>query len=142
WKHVWNQTVANVVRESAKDPAGFIVAAGGQGQTFQADHSVAAPISEPVVPCDDGAHLVAGRTRAGSIGDASGGSDDELVSGEHQFRCRTALRGWVRQRNETFAALVFPIEGFFRAERKHGAPSFRRGHQSNVTPLGQRSLKV
>src|SRR6266581_9468496 len=48
-KHVWNQSVTNVMRERAQNPAGFIVAAGGQGQTFEADHSVAAPISEPVV---------------------------------------------------------------------------------------------
>ena len=49
--------------EGPQDVAGLDVAAGGQGQPFEADHRVTAPVGEPVIAGDHGAHFVAGGTR-------------------------------------------------------------------------------
>ncbi len=66
-EEVGDQAVADVVGEGAQDPAGFVVAAGGEGEAFEADHGVAAPIGEPMVAGDDRAHFIAGgRARAAS----------------------------------------------------------------------------
>ena len=84
-EHVGDQAVADVVGEGAEDVAGLRGAAGGQGQPFEADHRVAAPVGEPVVAGDDGADLLAGGVGAGGVLDAAGGRDQELVGGQHEL---------------------------------------------------------
>ena len=58
-EEVGDQAVADVVGERAEDVAGLVVPAGREGQPFEADHRVAAPVGEPVVAGDDGADLLA-----------------------------------------------------------------------------------
>ena len=85
-EHVRNQAVAHVVPERAQDVARLALAARAERQPFEADHRVAAPVGEPVVAGDDGAHFVAGRAGARRFLDATCRRDDELVGGQHQLR--------------------------------------------------------
>src|SRR5206468_5938209 len=80
-RHIRDQTILYIVGEGANDPSGFVIATRRQGQAFKADHRVAAPIGEPMVARDNGAHVVAGGTGARSVSDTPGGSDDELIGG-------------------------------------------------------------
>src|SRR5438045_9550115 len=43
-EHVWNQTVTDITREGAQDVAGLEQSSRDQGQAFQTDHRVPAPI--------------------------------------------------------------------------------------------------
>ena len=85
-KHVRDQAVADVMRERAQDVARFEAAAGRERQAFETDHRVAAPIGEPMIAGDDGAHFIAGGVRARRFLGAAGGRDDKLVRRENQFR--------------------------------------------------------
>ena len=85
-KHVRDQSIADVVRESSQDVARLERAAGDERQTFQADHRVAPPIGEPVIACDHRANFVPGRMSARRFLGATGGSNHELVASEDQFR--------------------------------------------------------
>ena len=91
-EEVGDEAVADVVGEGAEDVAGLAVPAGAEGQPLQADHGVAAPVGEPVVAGDDGAHLVAGRAGAGRLLDAAGRRDDELVGRQHQLAGQAGAR--------------------------------------------------
>src|SRR6266446_10745032 len=84
-KHVWQQTVADIASEGAQDPARLGVAPGDQGEPFEADHGIAAPIVKPVVASDDGAHLVASRVGSGRILAAPRGCDDALISSQDEL---------------------------------------------------------
>ena len=84
-EHVGDQAVLNVVGERAEDVARFRGSAGGEGQPFEADHGVAAPVGEPVVAGDHGAHLFAGGVGPGGVRDAAVGDDQELVYGQHEL---------------------------------------------------------
>ena len=95
-KHVWNQTVADVMREGAQDVSGFERAAGRECQSFEADHRVAPPISEPVVAGDDGANFVARRVRPRRFLETARRRDDILVARENQFRGDAFTRGRIR----------------------------------------------
>ena len=84
-KHVRDQSVADVMRERAQDVAGLEAAAGRQRQAFETDHRVAAPIGEPMITGDDGAHFIAGGVGARRFLGAAGRRDDKLIARENQF---------------------------------------------------------
>jgi hypothetical protein len=56
-KHVGDEAVADVVREVVENPTGFLPPASCQGETFEADHGVAAPVGEPMVAGDENGAL-------------------------------------------------------------------------------------
>ena len=72
-KQVRDQPVADVMRKGAQNPARFGEPPGGERESFQADHRVAAPVGEPVVAGDHGAHFVAGGAGAGRVFHAPAG---------------------------------------------------------------------
>src|SRR5215475_13224094 len=80
-EQIGNESIAHIVGERAENIAGFIVAARSEGQALQADHGIATPISEPVVPGNHRAYLVTGGTRPYGVPDAPGRSNYELVCG-------------------------------------------------------------
>src|SRR5882672_9867933 len=84
-EHVWYETVVDVPSKGAQDPARLGVTPGDQGEPFEADHGIAAPIVKPVVASDDGAHLVASRVGPCRILDAPRGRDDALISSQDEF---------------------------------------------------------
>src|SRR2546425_702521 len=84
-EHVWHQTVADVSGKGAQDPARLGVTPGDQGEPFEADHGIAAPIVKPVVTSDDGAHLVASRMGPGRILDTPRGRDDALIRSQDEL---------------------------------------------------------
>src|SRR6266852_1175905 len=84
-KHVWNQAIAHVMRESAQDVAGLEPASRNQGETFEADHCVASPIGEPMVSRDNRAHFVAGSMSAGGFFKSTRRRDHKLVSRKNQL---------------------------------------------------------
>ena len=53
-----DQPVADIIGESAQNVTSFEPTPGRQGQAFEADHRVAAPVGEPMVAGDDCAHFV------------------------------------------------------------------------------------
>ena len=84
-EEVGDQAVADVVGEGAEDVAGLVVPPGRQGQPFEADHGVAAPVGEPVVAGDDGADLLARGMRPSRVHDAPDRGDQELVGRQDQL---------------------------------------------------------
>ncbi len=86
-EHVGQQSVADVAGEGADQVARFGTAAGHEGQPFEADHRVAAPIGEPVVAGDHAADLVAGGMCLRGVGYAARRADQELIGRQHEF-CR------------------------------------------------------
>src|SRR5215211_6200258 len=78
-KHVWNEPVANVVAERAKNVPRLQISARSDGQPFKAYHRIAAPIREPVITGYDRANFITGGARAHGVLDATCGRDDELV---------------------------------------------------------------
>src|SRR5205814_10477166 len=57
-KHIGDQSIANVMRESPQYPAGLGISAGGQRQSFETDHRVAPPVGKPMIACDDRADFI------------------------------------------------------------------------------------
>ena len=83
------KAVADVVRRTCAgcSPASAMRPVD-ERQPFEADHRVAAPVGEPVIAGDHGAHLVAQRRGAGRVLDASGRRDEELIGREDELRTR------------------------------------------------------
>ena len=104
-EHIRDQPVADVRGECAQDVAGLAEAAGAEGQAFEADHRVAAPVGESVVAGDDGARLVAGGADAGFVGGAGVRMDEELVGSEDEQGC--VWIALLRNRQHLRHALVF-----------------------------------
>ena len=73
------------MREGTQDVTRFDLAAGGERQSFQADHCVAAPVGEPVIAGDNAANFVSGGTRARRIFAASHWCEHELIGCPNQF---------------------------------------------------------
>ena len=121
-KHVWDQTVADIIRECAQDVACFEPTSRDQRQTFQADHRVASPICEPVIPGDDGAHFVAGGVRAGRLLEAACGRNDKLVGRENQFRRKTLAHFWDGSVKQTRAPFAFGRENVFGTQDVDNIP--------------------
>src|SRR5205085_8979053 len=63
-KHVWDESIANVMREGAQNISSFQTAPGNEGETFQRNHGIASPIGEPMITGDHGSHIMAGGMRA------------------------------------------------------------------------------
>src|SRR5207237_5285444 len=82
-KHVWNQTISDIMRERAQDVAGLEQSSRDQGQAFQANHRVASPIGEPMISGDDGPDFVAGGMRAGGFFEPPRGCDNKLVGSKN-----------------------------------------------------------
>src|SRR4051794_5370763 len=78
-EHIWNQAIADVVRERSQDVSRFCVTASRECQPFQTDHGVATPIGKPVITGYDGAYLVTRSMRSGGIRNTACGGDEELV---------------------------------------------------------------
>lgn len=86
---VGQHPLTEVFGEGAQDGAGDFWATGGEGETGEGDHSVAAPVSEPGVASDDG---FAGCCLLGFwVGSGAGG--DELVGGENELLGYLLRRG-------------------------------------------------
>src|SRR6185295_13977131 len=68
-KQVGNETVTYIVRERAENIAGLDVAPRGESEALQADHGIAPPIGEPVIPGNHCAYLVTGSTRPHRVPD-------------------------------------------------------------------------
>ena len=128
-KQVGNQAVADIMRERAEDPPGFIGAAGGQREAFQADHGVAAPVGEPVVARDDAADLVALRPGARRVLDAAGRRDEEMIGRERQFGAGAFPRLGRRGRQQQAAAVELRAIGPLRRQCQDRLPGFGRGDQ-------------
>src|SRR5437867_2147341 len=90
-EQVGNETVMHIVRERTENVAGFVVAPRGEGKALQANHGIATPIGEPVIPGNHRAYLVTGSMRSHGVPDATGRSNHEtgLRPGAalHQGQC-------------------------------------------------------
>ena len=128
-KHVRDQPVAHIMCESTQDPFTFRDAPGCEGQTFERDHRVAAPIGEPVIPGDDGAHLVTLGVRPDDIGDPADRRDDETVGGEDQLGREPLARGRGRHRDEAPPPLGLKAARRVRVQCFDGVPRLGRGDQ-------------
>src|SRR3954449_5415003 len=78
-KHIRYQSVANVTSKRPKNVGCFDESAGGEGQTFQADHRVPAPICEPVITGDNSSYFVSCRTCPDGFFEPACWRDDELI---------------------------------------------------------------
>src|SRR4029453_9233770 len=80
-KQIWDQAVAYVLGERAKQISGLEVPPRRQREPLEADHRVASPVSEPMIACHDAADLVACSFGARGVLDAADRRDDELIGG-------------------------------------------------------------
>src|SRR5437868_20163 len=134
WKHVWDESIANVMRESAQNIPGFQTATGYQRESFQRNHGIASPIGEPMIASDHRSHFIAGGVRASGFFRATSRGDNELVTGKNELGRKSTAR--FRQR----IIQHFRAPFFFRRRRAFGRedinyiPFFRRtddrGHVS------------
>src|SRR5437868_2504067 len=109
-KHVRNQAVSDVVGKGAKNITVFQPAPGREGEALQTDHSVTAPISEPMVARDHGANFVTGGVSPRGLFESTSRRDDKLIGGERQFGAHAATCLWRRVVEKTGAALTFGSE--------------------------------
>ena len=116
-EHVGDQSIANVVREGAKDQRRLAFATGRQRQPLETDHRVTSPVGEPVVAGDDRANFVAECLGTGRIGDAAGRRDDELIGGENQLDTHRVLHVFVRGVGQPATTLQLAGGGIGRGQR-------------------------
>ena len=84
-KHIRDEAIADVLGEAAKDVFGFTDASGSDGEAFERDHRVAAPVREPVITGDHGADLIADAVGLDGVRGAADGRNEELVGGENEL---------------------------------------------------------
>src|SRR5436190_21348651 len=68
-KHVWDESIANVMREGAQNISRFQTAPGNEGETFQRNHGIASQIGELLIKCDHGSNLIAVYMRVSGLFD-------------------------------------------------------------------------
>ena len=91
-EQVGNKPVANVVGKGAKNPSCLIPSACFHGEAFHRNHAVATPFSKPVVASDHCSHFITRGVRSCNVFYATGGGNNELVCGHHQFFQSLILR--------------------------------------------------
>ena len=132
-KEIRDQAIADVMTEGAKDPRRFEMPAGGERQAFEADHRVAAPVGEPMVARDDGAHFIAGGAGSRGVLDPACGGDDELIRGEHQFGRRPGPDTRRSGGDETLPTRQIGGERGLGIERENGWPFLGGRHERHGT---------
>src|SRR5262245_17899319 len=128
-EQVGNKTITHIVRERAENITGLVVASRGEGKALQADHGIAAPIGEPVVPSNHCTYLVTGGMRPHGVSEATSRSNHELVCGQEQFCSKASARFGMDRIQQPLAPLVFSGQ---RLGWMHGTdylPGLRRRHQ-------------
>ena len=133
-KHVGDQPVAHVMAERAEDVTSLTIATGRQRQPLEADHRVAAPVGEPVIPGNHRADVLAGGLRARRLLGASCRSDHELIGGEHEFLRQTVVRRTGNLQQVT-TAFDFCLSGMLRRERLDRLPRFRSTQSASPAPV-------
>src|SRR5437016_14091739 len=68
-EQVGNEPVMHIVRERTENIPGFVVAPRGEGEALQADHGIATPIGEPMIPGNHCTYLVTGSMRPHGVPD-------------------------------------------------------------------------
>src|SRR5438105_13719829 len=121
------------MRKGPQDVASLDVPAGHERQAFEADHRVASPVGEPVITGDDGAYFIALRAGAGGLFGSTRRGDDELVSGEHEFRRNAISRVRHRMRRQVASSVALCFERLLGLERAHRVERLRRGDQRGTT---------
>ena len=66
-KKIRQQSILDIISKCAQNRARLAVAAGAEGEPFQTDHGIAAPIGEPMVAGNDRARFITGSPRKGLI---------------------------------------------------------------------------
>ena len=109
-EHVRDQAVPHVQRERPQDVVRLGVAAGDEGQAFEADHRVAAPVGEPRVAGDHRARLGADGVGLRVVDGARRRAHDELIRGERQQERVRLLQALVARGQQPLAPgqLVLP----------------------------------
>jgi hypothetical protein len=109
-EHVRDQPFVHVMSKGAQNPACLDRSPGRQSEPFERDHRVPAPIGEPVIAGDHGAHFIALGTRSGPVGNASYRGNHEGVGGEGEFGCKSGPCRCCRHPNQAPAAFAFEIQ--------------------------------
>ena len=141
-EQVRDQAVAHIVSEGAQDPACLDRSPGRQSEAFQRDHCVPAPVGEPVMAGDHGAHFITLGPRPGPVGNASNRGNDEGVGRKDELGCEADLCRRRRHPNETPAALAFKRQRIVGAQRQHSMPSLGCSDQRQRAILADLSGKV
>ncbi len=141
-EHVGDEAVAHVVGERAEDPLRLLVSSGDQGEALQRDHRVAAPIREPVVPGDHGAHVVADGAGARDVLDAARGRDDELVGGDREVRRHRVVVGRAPGVEQEMAPRVLELQHLAVLQGEHRLPALRGAGQGDLLAGGEPHLEV
>src|SRR5204863_9991127 len=128
-EHVGDQSVTDVVREGSQDVSCLEGTASNERKTFEADHGVASPISEPMVSRDDGADFIAGGVRTRRFFKSAARGDDKLIRRKNQLCCNSVARFRNRFLQETRASLAFQSKRGFRREDFDNVPLLGRADQ-------------
>src|SRR2546428_6179223 len=141
-EQVGNETVMHIVRERAENIAGFVVAPRGEGKALQADHGIATPIGEPVVPSNHRAYLVTGSMRPHGISDATGRSNHELVCGQEQLCTKASACFSMGGVQQPLASLAFSQQRLCWLQSTDHLPGLRRRYQGGRMVLTEINAEV
>src|SRR6266550_7194157 len=129
-KHVRNQAVPDVVGKGAKNITGFQPSSGRESEALQTDHSVTAPISEPMVACDYGTNFVTGGVSTRGLFESASRRDDKLIGGKRQLSAHAATCLWRRVVEKSGATLTFGTKRLVRTKDFDDFPLLRRPDES------------
>src|SRR5262249_21417268 len=99
--------------------------------SFQADHGVAAPIGEPMVAGNHGAHFFSSRPGAKAVVDAPCGNDEKLIGSQNKFGGGAPFGFRLSAEEQTAAAALFRVCSVFRSDGFHRVPRLGGGNQSD-----------
>src|SRR5207249_1151374 len=119
-----------IVRGRTENIAGLVVAPRGEGKALQADHGIATPIGEPVVPSNHRAYLVTSGMRPHRVPDATGGSNHELVCSQEQLCPKAGACFSIGRVQQPLAPLAFSQQRLCWLQGTDHLPGLRRRHQS------------
>src|SRR5207237_8450717 len=91
-KHVWDESIANVMREGAQNISRVQRATGNECESLQRNHGIASPIGEPVIAGDYGSHFIAGGVCASGFFRPTSWGDNELVARKNELGRKSAAR--------------------------------------------------
>ncbi len=136
-EQIGDQPLIEMLRERHEGVARLGGAAGGEREALEADHRVAAPVGEPVIPRNDAARILAGGFCPRGVGRARGRLDHELIGGEHEFGSQ-ALRIRIAGGDEQArAAVELGLPRLIRRQGVDDAEALCRGDEGDLLVFGE-----